>query len=277
MQCWVHRFNVEAAHFGDGMLKRKPPGEGPCPTEEKFHFFKGVNMNEIGWNFCRRILIPWTNISTRIHSPGSPVLWASMQNLCVRVERLLQSVKQQKESDRSESDTLTGRQNSSTTIRKSRSGLPHSLLVRVIQAAFSLYCWVWSVPQSSGVRTAFSRYCRWRSSGLPSLATSESDQDCLLSLLQSLIRTVFSRYCWGRSVDDSEFAVASIGEGVQFARVRHTHLLTHLKFSGHFFWLSNLCNLDFVYSKSLLVSNPGPTLYIISYENLAVKHSHSLK
>ena len=56
------------------------------------------------------------------------------------------------------------------TIGKSQSGLPHLLLLRVIQAAFS-------------------HHCRWRSSGLPPLATSESDQDYLLLLLVGTI-------CW---------------------------------------------------------------------------------
>ncbi len=51
----------------------------------------------------------------------------------------------------------TGKQNSLMTVEKPRSGLPRSLLLRVIQ-------------------TAFSHYCRWRSSGLPSLATAGDDQ-----------------------------------------------------------------------------------------------------
>ncbi len=53
--------------------------------------------------------------------------------------------------------TLTGKQHISTTVGKSWSGLPHLLLLSLI-------------------RTIFSHYCQWRSSGLSSLATAGDDQ-----------------------------------------------------------------------------------------------------
>ncbi len=63
------------------------------------------------------------------------------------------------------------------TVGKSRSGLLHSLLLRMIWTAFSRYCWGWSGPQSSRVLTVFSPHC-WGRSGLPSFDTAESGQLC---------------------------------------------------------------------------------------------------
>ncbi len=41
-QCWVHKFNVEAAHFGARMPKRRPPERGEArQTEQKYGFFRG--------------------------------------------------------------------------------------------------------------------------------------------------------------------------------------------------------------------------------------------
>ncbi len=99
-QCWVNRVNVEAAHFGARVLKRKPPGEGAMPKRRESCFFRGVNMDEICWNCYGRIWPPWPTISTDIYSPGPPVLWVNMQKPSVWVERLLHSVEQQKGSDR---------------------------------------------------------------------------------------------------------------------------------------------------------------------------------
>ncbi len=92
--------SVEAAHFGARMLKRETTrGRGGMPNRREIWLFQGVNMDEIGWNFYRKILTPWPTISTGIHFPGPPEPWASMQKPCVWVERLLCSVKQQKEND----------------------------------------------------------------------------------------------------------------------------------------------------------------------------------
>ncbi len=99
-QCWVHRINVKAAHFGARMLKGKPPGEGAMPDRREICLFQGMNVDDIGWNFQGGIQTPWPTISTWIHSAGPPVLWASMQKPRVWVERLLRSMKQQKESNR---------------------------------------------------------------------------------------------------------------------------------------------------------------------------------
>ncbi len=79
---------------------RQLQGAGGMPNRREIWLFEGLNMDEIGWNFYRRILTPWPTIFTRIHSPGPSALWASMQKNHPRVERLLHSVKQQKESDR---------------------------------------------------------------------------------------------------------------------------------------------------------------------------------
>ena len=97
--CWVHRVNVMAAHFGARMLKRMAPGGGAMPNRTEIWLFQGVKVDEIGWNFHGRIWIPWPTIPTRIHSPGPSAPWASMQKPRVRIERLLVSVKQQKEND----------------------------------------------------------------------------------------------------------------------------------------------------------------------------------
>ncbi len=40
-QCWVHRVNVKAAHFGARVLKRETIRGGPCHTDEKLGFFRG--------------------------------------------------------------------------------------------------------------------------------------------------------------------------------------------------------------------------------------------
>ncbi len=40
--------NVEAAHFGAGMLKRKPPGGRATPNRTEIWIFEGVNVDEIG-------------------------------------------------------------------------------------------------------------------------------------------------------------------------------------------------------------------------------------
>ncbi len=86
-------------------------------------------------------------------------------------------------------DTLTGKQNSSTTVGKSWSGLLHLLLLRLIR--------------SSKLRspTALSRYCWWWQLGLLSLTPADDGHpDCLFSLMQMTAnQTAFSRYCWGWS------------------------------------------------------------------------------
>ena len=165
-QCSVRRVNVEAAHFGARVLKKKPPGGGAMPNRRENRLLQGVNADEIGWNFCRRILTPWPTISTGIHSPGPPALWASMQKPRVQVERLLRSVRQQKGSDRG---TL-GQVNKTHWWQSGNLDLDCHIR----------YCWEWS--------------------RLHSLATAgDGHQDYLLSLLLSLIRTTFSHCCWGRS------------------------------------------------------------------------------
>ncbi len=98
-QCWVHGVNFKAAHLVLECSKGSHLEGGGMPNRREIWLFQGVNMDEIGWNFHGGIQTPWPTVSTRIHSPGPPVLWASMQKPGVRVERLLGSVKQQKESD----------------------------------------------------------------------------------------------------------------------------------------------------------------------------------
>ncbi len=61
--------------------------------------FSVGNMDQMAWKFHGRILTPWPTISTRIHSPGPPAPCRSTQKPCVQVERLLGSVKLEKESD----------------------------------------------------------------------------------------------------------------------------------------------------------------------------------
>ncbi len=94
------QINVEAAHFGARVLKRKPPGGGAMPNEREIWRFQGVKVDEIDWNFHGTIQTQRQAFSSRIHSPGPPAPWASTQKPCVHVERLLHSAKQQKESDR---------------------------------------------------------------------------------------------------------------------------------------------------------------------------------
>ncbi len=99
------------------MLKRKPPGEGAMPNRREIWLFHGVNMDEICWNFSGRILTLRPTISTRIHTlqtlqcyeqacknpssglRGCYVLWSSKKR-------------------------VTCKQNLSTTVGKSRPGLP---------------------------------------------------------------------------------------------------------------------------------------------------------
>ena len=115
-----------------------------------------------------------------------------MQKPRAWVERLLGSVKQQKESDR-----VTCKQNSSTTDGKSRSRLPHLLLLRLIRSAKlrSPDCPI-SLLLMTAIRTAFARSC-WGRSGpqssrvrSPSLATAGDDLSmgfaCLLMALEGL-------------------------------------------------------------------------------------------
>ncbi len=98
-QCWVHKFNVEAAHFGPRVLKRKPPGEGATPNRTEIWLFEGVKVDKIGWNFHGTIWTQRQTFSRGMNPPGPLALWASMQKPHVWVKRLLRSVKQEKESD----------------------------------------------------------------------------------------------------------------------------------------------------------------------------------
>ncbi len=84
-------------------------------------------------------------------------------------------------------DTLTGKQNSSTTVGKSRCGLPRSGLPSYASGESDQVC---KAPESR----------------LLSLAPADDGHpDCLLSLLlmtaiwSSRRRTVFCHYCWGQS------------------------------------------------------------------------------
>ncbi len=99
-QCWVHWVNVKAAHFGARMLKRRPPGGGPMPNRTEKWLFEGEKVDEMAWNFHGTIPTSRPTISTWLHPPGPPALCTGMQKTRVRVERLLGSVKQRKESDR---------------------------------------------------------------------------------------------------------------------------------------------------------------------------------
>ncbi len=78
---------------------------------------------------------------------------------------------------------LTCKQNSSTAVGKSRSGLPHLLLLSLIRSA--------------KFRTTISRSCRWQPSGLSSLTTADDGHlDLLLSLLPMTAIRIFSSHCW---------------------------------------------------------------------------------
>ncbi len=85
-QCWVEGFIVRAAHFGARMLKSRPPREGGTPKRLKIWLFQEANIYKMHWNFYRRILTPWSTISTRFHSPGHPALCATMQNPIIRAK-----------------------------------------------------------------------------------------------------------------------------------------------------------------------------------------------
>ncbi len=157
--------NVKDAHFGARMLKRRPPGGGGgMPNGTQMWLFEGVKVDEIGWNFHGTIWTQRQTFSRGIHLPGPPAPWASMQKPCVQVERLLGSVKQQKESNR-----VTIWQVNKTHWWQSGNLdldchlLP--LLMTAIWTVFSRYCWVWSGLRSSGVQ-------------LPFLTTTECDQVC---------------------------------------------------------------------------------------------------
>ncbi len=75
--------------------------EEPCPTEEKFDFFRWKTLMK--WpekNLYGTIPAPRPNIFIRLHPPGPPAPCTGMQKPRVWLERLRGSVKQQKESDR---------------------------------------------------------------------------------------------------------------------------------------------------------------------------------
>ncbi len=92
-QCWGHRVNIKAAHFGARMLKRKTiRGGGGMPNRTEIWHFQGVNVEETAWNFHGRI---WTQGDSFPRTSS-----ASTQKPHVRVKRLLGLVKQQKESNR---------------------------------------------------------------------------------------------------------------------------------------------------------------------------------
>ncbi len=73
---------------------------GPHQTRTKQWLFVGVNADEMDWNYHGPIPAPWPIISTQTHFSGPPASCTGTQQSRVRVERLLCSVKQQKESDR---------------------------------------------------------------------------------------------------------------------------------------------------------------------------------
>ncbi len=95
----MHWVNVKAAHFGARVLKRKPPGEEGMPNRTEKWLFEGGKVDEMG-NFHGTIPASRPIISTWLHPPGPPAPCTGMQKPRVRVERLLRSVRQQKESDR---------------------------------------------------------------------------------------------------------------------------------------------------------------------------------
>ncbi len=97
-QCWVHRSVLRLPILPE--CSKGGHLEGGMPKRREIWLFQGANMDETAWNFDARIQSPWPTISTGIHSPGLRVPWASMQKPLVRVERLLHSVKQEKESER---------------------------------------------------------------------------------------------------------------------------------------------------------------------------------
>ncbi len=192
-QSWVHRGNVKADNFGARILKRKPPGGGAMPKRREIWLFEGVKVDEMHWNFYRRILTPWPTIFTGIHSPGPLALWASMQKPCVRVERLLGSVKQQKESNRVtlwQVNKIHRWQLGNLDVDCQDLDCLLTLLVSLIRCAKlrSPDCYL-SLLLMTAIQTAFCRSRWWRPSGLKgaglSSVTTAGDT-----------WTVFSRYLW---------------------------------------------------------------------------------
>ncbi len=197
-QCWVHRVNVKAAHFGARMLERKTTGGGHAKQDRNLALLGG----KCWWNclkFSCKNLNPKADISSGILSPEPLAPNASMQEPCVRVRRLLaRLVKQQKESDR-----VTLWQANKTHWRQ---------LGNLDVDCHSHYDWVWSSPRT--IRTAkiwtatfasakSDQVCKAPEPRLPSLTPADDGHpDCLLSpLLMTAIwsprhQTVFSCSCW---------------------------------------------------------------------------------
>ncbi len=70
-QCWLHRVNVTAAHFGARMHKRKLPGDEGMPNGTEIWFFQEANIDEIGWNLYGGIWTQRQTFSSGSHSPGT--------------------------------------------------------------------------------------------------------------------------------------------------------------------------------------------------------------
>ncbi len=149
---------------------RQLEGGGMPNRRREIWPLQGVKVDEMDWNFHRRILTPWATISTRIHSPGPLALWANMQKPFVRVERLLGSVKQQ-----NESDGVTLWQVNKTHWRPSGNldvncqdlDCLLTLLVSLIRCAkpWSSNCYLSLLPMKA-IQTAFCCSCWWRPPGL---------------------------------------------------------------------------------------------------------------
>ncbi len=69
------------------------------PNRTEIGLFEGEKVDEIACNLHWTIPAPRPIISTWLHPPGPPAPCTGMQKPRVQVERLLGSVKQQKESD----------------------------------------------------------------------------------------------------------------------------------------------------------------------------------
>ncbi len=121
VQCWVQTFSVRDAHLDATVLKTRQTGQDSMPKRLEIQLFSGGDVNELDWNFHGTVPAPWPIISARFHSPGPPAPCATLRNLIIQAKRLLDSVRWRKRRDRvREGESLTCKQNASTTVDKSR-------------------------------------------------------------------------------------------------------------------------------------------------------------
>ncbi len=120
-QCWVHRVNVQAAHFGAKVLKRKTTRGGPCQVGLKFGIF---------WDS-----FPRPSGAMRKHSKTPCLGW--------EVPRFSEATERERQGD-----DLTCWQNSSMTVVKSwpwhRSTANCNLDCHIHLGCHIRRCWGWS-------------------------------------------------------------------------------------------------------------------------------------